>query len=804
MVDNLAPDVDIILNTNYMEQRVLNSQQAYPSTSMALPSSIEQEMSDGNWMALEQLKKPIQLGTVVWTTEQARNTSIFSASIPESLVTIESLLIRTLRMYAFYKLSPSFKVQINATQFHQGQLICSFDPFSFTQLSEDVLNIFTATGLPNVKIMASESEPVELNVPFIHPRSYLTTNVNTFDNLGYFDIRVLNPLRVAGDSSPSLNVTIWLRGVESSVHVPIYDHAPIFTPSLVEIEATSDLSKDNRKSANKNINRDVQQQQLENLSNNGPSGWQQIKDTVATGGEILGNLLTGNIGQALRKGQGLIDNLGKFFGFDYPCRTIQPDKTISPVENMAVGIGKSQSQRLAIDPFSMHILQDDIASESLQSMDFLSIAKIPMLYTQFLLSTSSTAKTLLRSWPIHPVVCASYAGSTQRTFLSFITNAFTYWSGGIVYDVEIVATHFHSGKLLFCYIPNDLELDPGVTYDTLVGSVPLCVVDIQQTSNTSFKIPFTSPTPMKSTMFSDALESDAAMGTLLCFVQNALTVASNAPSAIEINIYISAADDYSLYVPRRPIYNAQAPAEVEATAGVGIIGSTNLPSQTSAVLSKDQDISIPRSHFGEDYSPRDILKRFSFLGRITLNKSLNFNQITPFSVSPHEVFISSTENAYNEFSFLYYFSRIYSAWTGSIRYKFVTAEPRTSNVSLDVFHLPDPNANTIDFGNTALANFSANGYGRCRTNLSQDNALELEIPFYSKYNVLLTRSLASGDTALDINGELYPVAYSDSASIAVTTDLYIAAGEDFRFIYLRAPPTENNPQNILYQIFTLP
>lgn len=240
MIDNLAPDYSKNVNTNFDEQRVVQQQKAYQHSNLQLSKVVENEMSDGSWMVKQQLMKPVQLAQVDWSTSQNRNTDIYSANFPSVLSGIDSLFTRTLRMYAYYKVSPCFRVQINTTQFHQGQLICSFDPFSQSSrgstINPDItFDHFYATGLPNVKIMASESDAVELKVPYIHPRSFLVTNQqNVFNNLGAFRVTILNPLVVAEGTSSTVSVTIWTYAVDAQVHVPIQDHDPILDINPVE------------------------------------------------------------------------------------------------------------------------------------------------------------------------------------------------------------------------------------------------------------------------------------------------------------------------------------------------------------------------------------------------------------------------------------------------------------------------------------------------------------------------------------------------------------------------------------------
>jgi hypothetical protein len=523
----------------------------------------------------------------------------------------------------------------------------------------------------------------------------------------------------------------------------------------------------------------------------------------------------------------LVDTLGDLFGFDYPARTINPPKTISPVENLAVGKGVSQSQRLAIDPFSLHILRDDVASESVDAMNLLKIAQMPMLLTQFAFANQA-ADALLFSCPVSPVVCATYQNRLRRTYLSFVSNGFAYWSGGINFDIEVVATRFHSGKLLFAYVPNTEDVP---TYSDAATSLPNVIVDIQQTSKTTFKIPYTSSTAMKNTLHLDSsavLDSefaDCAIGTVVCYVQNTLAYASNVSPSIEINIYISGGDDFSLYVPALPIIDKPTSAivalqdgekltainemskklfkqrqEIIPTAGIGLNVNKNNEDTTMAVLSLSQNDSIPRSHFGEDYSLIDLIRRFSILNITTLNWHVGATQ--SFASIPIGTYAVPTIYP----SFLTYWSQIYSAWSGTIRYKFIFYGVRTSNISIQISHLLNLQYFYAIDDYPGIANISnVNGFGMVRTQLCQDVALELEAPYYSKYNMLLTQGSNAAQFDVDkysFNGYLaIQGVKTDTTALNLPMDVYTSAGEDFRFLYVRSPPSDTS-QN-LFTVSTL-
>ena len=190
----------------------------------------------------------------------------------------------------------------------------------------------------------------------------------------------------------------------------------------------------------------------------------------------------------------------------------------------------------------------------------------------------------------------------------------------------------------------------------------------------------------------------------------------------------------------------------------------------------------------------DILRRFSYDGYFAA-PAQSFGTVTPNvqDVYPQESILF--EGVFQ--SYLSYWSRIYSAWCGSIRYKFSTSEPRTSTKTLMAYHVPDI-ISTDQPISTGLSVADMNGFGAVKTNLSQDNALEIEVPYYSKFNMLLTRvGTAPGNYYR--NGSVNILSYDAAENPTPTPTLiesFVAAGEDFRFVYLRPPPVFNGGDSI--------
>lgn len=790
MIDNLEPEKNEQINTTFLEERTTITDQAKPDMSMKLPADIERRMPDATWFARNQLMKPIQINQVAWTTSIARGTTIATYDFPEIYNSLAgSLPYQTLSMYAYFKLSPIFKFQLNSTQFHQGKLLITWDPFHQAMDARvvgsnvPIFNIYYGTGLPNVTIMASESDAAELHVPYVHPRSFLSTNsANGFDVLGRVRVTVMNPLSVATGTSTSLTLTTWVYGADAEVHVPMQTHTPI-TPTLRAIATGGKQSEK-------------------------PSTGSSIGNLISKGTNLIGNVESGNYGAALRNGQGAIDDLGDIFGFDYPTNPQRPLKTISPVENTAVVKGSSRSHRLAMDSLSGYEPPESAFGKSCLDMDFKKIMTTPMLLGQRSWSTSMAAQALLFTLPVTPNIgCLNAAGDgVNLTYLAYLSRFFCFWRGGIEYTIEIVATRYHSGKLLIAFQPN-VVTDPA--YNDAARALPNLTLDIQQTSKFSFVVPFVSQTPMKFTKANnlETIIDEVFVGGLAVYIQNTLAAASNVSGTIEMNIYINAAPDFQFFTPRSheiltvaPVIPAVEPAS--ATGGeieLQVQRMTDSGKSSTASLTLGSGFAPKINKFGEEYSMLDLIRRFGFSTALAPTGQNTLWTVNPayFTFNPVTASLQEVDNTH-----LAGFSLIYSIWAGSIRYKLVTSSPRTTDNLLYVSHQPDGYL-VGDINPTSLAAFG--GYASMLTTLAQDNCLEVEIPYYSPYDLLLTKPDSDNNGGFFLNptsNGSFAILFA-SPSTAAFFRVMIAAGDDFRYGYLRAPPCDYNRQNGLGIAFYL-
>jgi hypothetical protein len=107
------------------------------------------------------------------------------------------------------------------------------------------------------------------------------------------------------------------------------------------------------------------------------------------------------------------------------------------------------------------------------------------------------------------------AGTTSRyikhypTPLSYLSKGFSYWRGSLIYTIKVVTTKFQKGRLLITFDPNGVtggtegEIDETV----LIGTSLAKVIDISETTEYEFEVPYMATTAWLRTSANVADES---------------------------------------------------------------------------------------------------------------------------------------------------------------------------------------------------------------------------------------------------------------------------------------------------------
>ncbi|APG78429.1 hypothetical protein [Hubei picorna-like virus 37] len=273
--------------------------------------------------------------------------------------------------------------------------------------------------------------------------------------------------------------------------------------------------------------------------------------------------------ERLLKRTGIISNQDKPYGG--PTTRIIPQ----PRLNFSAGVGISDSIPLTLD----HSTTVTQLREHLKPTDpktMLEIARIPGVERVFTWQTSDASGANLLSWPIFPTACfvSDSKIDTVPTPLKYVTSCYQMWRGTIKAKLLVVSNDFHTGTLQveasFNRIPSDVcGLSSTYTKTFQLGEI----------KEFEFDIPYIYDTPWRRTnrQVDDAiLRTDYTNGAddpknwsrigaatvisgyptalaertkayLHVTVVNPLNPIAQAPSKVEVFLFLSAGKDYNLH-----------------------------------------------------------------------------------------------------------------------------------------------------------------------------------------------------------------------------------------------------------------
>lgn len=833
----------------FVDERVVTEESPFiapPSHSLAFGTS--DSMSSMHIAALDVFRNPLLLSTTTWASTQVPGTEIASFSFPqvfESTLILSTIYSMLLQMYSYFKFEANIRVVINATKFHSGKLIVCYDPVQTTGSVEKPLNIYSASCLPNIIIDAADSNSGVIDIPFEHILSYMSTNsTEPAPQMGTVHLLVLNSLGAAAATPPSIQVNTFVYCTNVGLEVPIRPHRVTFT-SLAEAPFVTEGFMSALSTAANMAGSSSSSEgggKFSNLVSKGVTGLQGV------GGAISGtidNLKTGNFSGMLSSiGDGLKSALG-IFNLDKPALPdVKIGNMLAPVAPLAHMKGVDTSVRLGPTNVGGY-LESDFSSAPSDELAIPQIIRRPTLADQIPWLATQVEGTQIFKIPVHPGYCnySSVPGKLPAafllnpTYLSYLSTFYDQWKGSLNFRFDFASSQFHSGRLQFVFEPNS-KLDPLIPPATTVqdfSNSPEVIFDLRENKTVSINIPYVSTTVRKFSrsgpFVADRLTTDEAdlymLGYLYINVLTPLVAPDNVAADISFNVYVSAGEDFSLHVPRIPIdfmfandiarWPNEPPFVTESAASSDTPSRTTLVPDGHSIIKGTNKISLSDPYAEACADVRDLARRYclKYTGGLPLVPTTRPS--TGVQTYPrHEGYLMIDTSmssgptgtgigaglVLNSRDFLYCMSRLYAFWTGSYRFKFIPSVSRTVPLRATGTYLIS-GLKTIPSDPTPFDVFSGayTGHPAHTTLCSQDVALELEVPYYSPYQQLLTHIHSLGDSNLHTikNGLLnvylsttdisqLPLDNAEPPRPVVDFDLYRAAGDDFMFRFLVSPP----------------
>lgn len=743
------------------------------------------------------LCRPTLIANLTWTYGGAVNTFIE----PWFDFLNNSFVASKVANYHLIRGKMKIRVLLNGNKFHMGRLSVGWYPNeTLGLLSEFTLDSRRNTMVPGTRdkpLAPNKSETFEMTIPFFYPYPYISISDynNTDRSVGDIRIMSLTPLTTSNAVVVNANIAVyaWLE-----------EDYELLVPRPV-----SQKSKPIAISSQEN------EQEPNGLISNVTSAF------ASAAGELTQLPVIGPMAETGQNILNKITRVARIFGFSRPNIITDPmyvkNQPFSSISNTS---GNETVSKLSFDP--KQSISNELSLVGLSPIDQMAIKAISeewsLWYTVPWLTTD-VFNTTITEMLVTPGMISRVALTklSLQTRVAYASYPFEYWSGGLEYKFVITSTVFHSGRLALSYDPYG-----AVHAVANSNSQYMQYFDLTETDEFTVVVPWMQSEPYKLTggnltnEFHDPVaviyNSAISNGSLRLSVVNPL-VAPDPAGNVEILVFVRAHPSFEVFVPSTSISNSFTPFPASE---VVVFGSNKPESEISAK---------PLVYFGEkEVSFRSLLKRYMIHhANNTALVNGDFSAIYKYDQGAFPY--PNTDNLLaGNFSWaagsnpvnntlLSYLRFSYAGWRGSIRWKFTSTPAPSPAVIGTIKATRDPNQlgvggtfspllnSTLTFAASSVCNnvsaFGNDWLGSALTHFDNMPSLEYEVPFYNNARYCqtginsmmpsLTNDFCNEDTLASSVRMHVTMKDGSDADLLVTTS-YVAAGDDFQFLYFIAPP----------------
>lgn len=430
--------------------------------------------------------------------------------------------------YSYIQCKLKLKVVVNSTPFVYGMLGVSYAPLpSFTPISDFTTNKILTSQRPTIWIDLAKSQGGEMELPFFYYKNWLELNLAaTTNDMGTIKIWQVVQAAVANagiTSTPSITIYAWAEDVR------LYGNT---------------------------INLAIQS------SESGPvSG---IASTVANAASYFTDIpLIGRFAKATTIGASAIASIASMFGYsNIPVIKEATPMKSAPFHGMASAHISNVIDKLTIDP--QNELSISPTTVGLPPSDELAIANLTSRKAIIATpnwATTDAIDTLLFAANICPTLCELNTATANQIVLietpvAMTSRMFEHWRGDIIFNVKIIKSPYHRGRLVINYDPTG-NIITTADNNNVVQTV---IIDIDEGDEFNLRIPYMAPQSFL--LVPDTLQADFAInggaittydsdfhnGRLTIRVLNNLTAPLDT-AAIKLVISISGAENFELANP---------------------------------------------------------------------------------------------------------------------------------------------------------------------------------------------------------------------------------------------------------------
>lgn len=758
-------------------------------------------------------KRPVKIDSYSWL--EADTVGIKQTIYPWNLWANTTSVKNKLNNYSWFRGDLHLKFVISASPFYYGLTKVSYLPCQ-PHKGENIVNdaatryLIPYSQRPSIDLDPFDKSEVSMKLPFIWHQNFvniqLASNITELGKLVYLIYADLNSANGAVGTGITVTTYAWCEDITlSGASVGFAMQSDEYGEGCVSAPAS--------------------------MVAHAASYFESIP--------IIGPFAT-----ATRIGASAISSIAKLFGFtNVPVIEDSMPFRPEPFPKMASSEIGYPIEKLTLDPKNELSIDPRIVGidNGTDEMCINYIASRPSLLCRATWSTSDAVDAMLFSMRVNPKAYDADALTQSKVYMTpmaFVTNLFNHWRGDIIYNIKVVSSQYHKGRLKIQFDPTGDATTNLINQTATTNIVQTAIMDLDTCRELDFLIPYQARSQFLQvrTTLTEADKGWAVNaagtfnadrnydnGTFTIRVNNILT-APIASSTMTILISVRAGQNFELANPtdidptsRLSPFTPQSSEFDEPNVKELVLGQKK--------YAPDNQYAV---HFGENIrSIRQLVRRMELHSYYTWN--LPTDATHTLCVPYHGFFKMPTSPGYQtdglytanqivgagtskynycEFTSIAYLSQAYLCYRGSVNWSINVNNPTYPVKSIRVMR-NNTNTSAINLGTTkyvctypgsaayfAMKDLASGLSGSALTNGETNAGLNIQVPNYTMSKFQYSNP-AYGNKGTQVDGSLYDkvdlkVAFKREAAAAVSEVLletYVAAGTDFSLYFFLNVPT---------------
>jgi len=462
------------------------------------------------------------------------------------VLTTNTLYANKLSGFFSIRADVTVRLQINANRFQQGRYILAWLPTGGAALpvGTGYVNRYfydktCITQTPHVEIDISTQTEVVFTIPYVAiTTGYPINNTSSSftGSVGFLQLYPYSPL-----ASPSGSTTCGYEIFFSFHNVHLGAAAVPQMAGAFKVNKKKKTPSESEQASHK-------VGPLESFSNT-------VGSVAQTVGSVIPSLSW--ISEPVSWAADIASGVCSLFGWSNPIDLSNVTRAVQTWYPYAVNCDMTDSSMpLSLFGRNQIEIMPGLAGTDVDEASWDYIKTIPAYFTSFTLTTSDSAGANKLWQQCSPDVfynTYTVGTSTQYSWtpITFFSNMFARYRGGLRFNFKIVKTEFHSGRIAVVYQPyyyNTTSSTSAATYAN-TAFAHREVIDIRETTEFSVEVPYTSVTPYLD-MWTSGTVTNSAMGFLGVYVVNPITAPASVSSSITVLCEVCGAQDLEYAVPK--------------------------------------------------------------------------------------------------------------------------------------------------------------------------------------------------------------------------------------------------------------